>query len=417
MADPAESKQSQKWRLAPVITWLKENLMVDPADPMQIWKRVFLFLYLVLAGFMTMYFVYGLWAAEPRAAQWRPVAEPTYEDAEKPAAGTPKIKLIDPQTVTIGIGQASLRVFGYNFTKDSRVRFDDVDRLTQYVNEHQLVVPLSNSYFTVPGAIVITVASGDRSANVVTSNAVTLVVEAAGSISGEWRVFGCRIPIRQESRMILLVLFTGAFGACMSGLPSLADYLGERKLVESWFTFYMTRPFVGGGIAFIFYLVIRGGFLAGTDVDTAAVNPFGIAAIAALVGMFSDRAILKLKEVSATVFKADDPRSGKLEELTITTTPKLPDAQVAVPYTQKLAASGGKPPYTWSAVTPLPAGLALSAAGELTGRPTTETPAANYIFQVTDSSGTSVTAELPLTVGPLTMTTGSPPDAPVGPPF
>jgi Putative Ig domain len=417
MADPAASKQSQKGRLASLITWLKENLMVDPAGPMQVWKRVFLFFYLVIAGLVTIYFVYGLWAAEPQAAQWRPAAEPKYEDAEKPAAGTPKIKLIDPQTVTIGIGQASLRVFGYNFTKDSRVRFDDVDRLTQYVNEHQLVVPLSNSYFTTPGAIVITVANGERNANVVTSDAVTLVVEAAGSIRGEWRVLGCQIPIRQESRLILLVLFTGAFGACMSGLPSLADYLGDRKLVESWFTFYLIRPFVGGGIAFIFYLVIRGGFLAGTDVDTTAANPFGIAAIAALVGLFSSQALLKLREVSKTVFTAEDTRSDKLEVLAITTTPILPDAEVGIAYRHKLEASGGKPPYTWTAVTPLPAGLALNATGELTGTPTVATPTTRYTFQVTDSSGTSVTRELTLTVGPLTIPTGSPPDAPVGSPL
>jgi hypothetical protein len=50
MADPAASKQSQKGRLASLITWLKENLMVDPAGPMQVWKRVFLFFYLVIAG-------------------------------------------------------------------------------------------------------------------------------------------------------------------------------------------------------------------------------------------------------------------------------------------------------------------------------------------------------------------------------
>jgi hypothetical protein len=399
MANPTGHMQSWKAGFLSLRTRLEENFMADPAGPMQFWKTVFLFLYLVIAGFVLVYFVYGLWAAEPQAVQWRPAAEPAYTDTETPAAGTPKIKLIDPQLITLGIGQASLRVFGYNFTEGSRVRFDDGDRPTQYVNEHQLVVPLSHSYFTVPGAIVITVAHGDRSANVGTSNAVTLMVEAPESISGEWNVFGYRIKIRQESRLILLVLFTGAFGACMAGLPSLADYLGERKLVESWFTFYLARPFIGGGIAFIFYLVIRGGFLAGTNYDAAAVNPFGLAAVAALVGMFSDKALLKLGEVFSTLFKADDTRSDKLGQLAITMAPRLPDAHVGMAYTQTLTASGGTPPYTWAAVTPLPVWLTLDAdTGVLTGTPGTAAPAARYTFRVTDSTSASATADLELTI-------------------
>jgi hypothetical protein len=222
--------------------------MADPAaGPMQFWKTVVLFLYLVIAGFVAIYCVYGLWVADPKAAQYTPAQEPPYLPEEKPPDNTPKIKLIDPKTVTIGVSQASLRVFGYNFTRESRVRFDDVDRSTQYVNEHELVVPLSHSYFTAPGAVVLTVVNGDRSANVKPSDPVVLLVETPGSVSGEWYVFGFQRRIRQESRLLLLVLFTGAFGACMSGLPSLANYLGERKLVESWFTFYLARPLVGGG--------------------------------------------------------------------------------------------------------------------------------------------------------------------------
>jgi hypothetical protein len=399
MADPAGRTQSRKAGFLSFVTWLKEEPMADPAGPMRFWKTVFLFLYLVTAGVVLVYFMYGLWAAEPQAAQWRPAAEPAYTDGEKPAAGTPKIKLIDPRTVTLGIGQASIRVFGYNFNGGSRVRFDDVDRQTQYVNEHQLVVPLSNAYFTAPGAVVVTVANGDRSANVVTSDAVTLMVEAPGSVSGEWSVFGHPIKIRQESRLILLVLFTGAFGACMTGLPSLADYLGERKLIESWFTFYLARPFVGGGIAFIFYLVIRGGFLAGTNYDAAAVNPFGLAAVAALVGMFSDKALLKLGEVFSTLFKAEDTRSDKLGQLAITTAPRLPDAYVGIAYTETLAASGGTPPYTWAAITPLPTWLSLDAySGVLTGTPDSAAPAARYAFRVADSTGASAAADLELTV-------------------
>src|SRR6202040_3354821 len=46
-----------------------------------------------------------------------------------------------------------------------------------------------------------------------------------------------------------------------------------------------------------------------------------------------------------------------------------PSGQVGAAYNQTLIASGGTPPYTWSAVG-LPAGVLLSAAGVLSGSPT-----------------------------------------------
>jgi hypothetical protein len=58
-------------------------------------------------------------------------------------------------------------------------------------------------------------------------------------------------------------------------------------------------------------------------------------------------------------------------ELAITTA-SLPGGTVGVAYTQTLAATGGKAPYQWSlgAGQSLPAGLALSAAGVVSGSPT-----------------------------------------------
>jgi Putative Ig domain len=419
MANPASPMQPREAILPSLLTRLKERLMANPAGPMQSWKAVVLFVYLVLFGGVMVYFVYGLWAADPHVSQLR--AAPQCEDAPTPATDTPtpatdmpKIQFIHPENVTIGIRQASIRVCGDNFIDDSerlKVTFNGEPHRWQYVNEHQLVVPLESAAFAAPGAVAVQVMKDQEK-----SNAKILTVEAAGSMSGDWHVFGRRIPIRQDPRLILLVLFTGAFGACMSGLPSLADYLGERKLVESWFTFYLARPFVGGGIAFIFYLVIRGGFLAGTNFDATAVNPFGLAALAALVGMFSDKAILKLGEVFSTLFKAEDTRRDKLGQLAITTRRRLPDARVGIEYRQILEASGGTPPYTWAAITQLPAWLRLdSARGELSGTPSFESlffdsppigsppapgPVAHYTFQVnvTDSAQASVTAELELTV-------------------
>jgi hypothetical protein len=59
------------------------------------------------------------------------------------------------------------------------------------------------------------------------------------------------------------------------------------------------------------------------------------------------------------------------------------------PYSQSLIASGGTAPYSWAVVAnsgSLPAGLSMSAAGVISGTPTTE-GTSNFTAQVTDAGG------------------------------
>jgi hypothetical protein len=78
---------------------------------------------------------------------------------------------------------------------------------------------------------------------------------------------------------------------------------------------------VGIALALLFYLVLRGGLIvpslpsgeAGTgtpSIDaTHLLNPYGIAAVSALAGMFSKQAIDKLREVFDTLFRTREPVS------------------------------------------------------------------------------------------------------------
>lgn len=83
--------------------------------------------------------------------------------------------------------------------------------------------------------------------------------------------------------------------------------------------------------------------------------------------------------------------------VTVTTT-SLPAATVGTAYTTSMSASGGVPPYTWTA-TGVPGGLTLTTAGVLSGTPTTA--ATNTInFTATDSASTaSPVKSLTLTIG------------------
>jgi hypothetical protein len=143
--------------------------------------------------------------------------------------------------------------------------------------------------------------------------------------------------------------------------------------------------------------VIRAGFLASTNADVKAINPFGFVAVAALVGMFSDKAILKLGDVFNALFQPTDTRSNKLQGLSIALS-SLPDAKRDTKYGPHQLAKGGTPPYKWTVDPALPAGLSVQPDGLITGTPVAAMAAATFKFKVTDSVGATDTKDLSLTV-------------------
>jgi hypothetical protein len=92
------------------------------------------------------------------------------------------------------------------------------------------------------------------------------------------------------------------------------------------------------------------------------------------------------------------------------TTSALPGATVGTAFSSALTASGGTAPYSWTvAGGALPQGLSLSAAGAITGTPTTQ-GSSSFTIRVTDSSTPtplSASATLSMSVGaaPLFVTT------------
>ena len=81
------------------------------------------------------------------------------------------------------------------------------------------------------------------------------------------------------------------------------------------------------------------------------------------------------------------------------TTTGLPNATEGVPYSTILTGQGGALPYLWTSAN-LPAGLALSTAGVLSGTPTTAGTSTITVV-VTDANGRAGSAVLALTVLPV----------------
>ena len=117
-----------------------------------------------------------------------------------------------------------------------------------------------------------------------------------------------------DHRLFLTVMAAGALGSLIHSITSFADYAGNRSLSRSWIWWLVLRTPIGIALALLFYLVLRGGLIvpslpngsAATD-TTRLLNPYGIAAISALAGMFSKQATDKLREIFDTLFRTREP--------------------------------------------------------------------------------------------------------------
>ncbi|HEY0520336.1 MAG TPA: putative Ig domain-containing protein, partial [Ilumatobacteraceae bacterium] len=113
-----------------------------------------------------------------------------------------------------------------------------------------------------------------------------------------------------------------------------------------------------------------------------------------------------------TVTGTGQARLGPIPTITVTPT-ALANGQTNLAYSATMVATGGTAPYTWSA-TGLPAGLAISAGGVISGTPTA---AGTYAFLATAFDATKAAASADVTVtivAALAISTPSLPNGQVG---
>jgi len=116
-----------------------------------------------------------------------------------------------------------------------------------------------------------------------------------------------------EFTALAIVMISGALGAFIHIATSFASYAGNRTLTPSWFWWFMLRPAIGAAMALIAYFILRSGLLLDGNLGTD-VSPFGIAALAGLIGLASKQFIDKFKNLSDLTFNTeqDEERTDKL---------------------------------------------------------------------------------------------------------
>jgi hypothetical protein len=128
------------------------------------------------------------------------------------------------------------------------------------------------------------------------------------------QLFGDTFTVRAgaSARLLMVAGLAGALGAFIHAATSFSSYVGNRTLVRSWAGWYALRPVIGMALGIVVYFFLRAG-LVNTS-DAAPVNPYGVAAVASLVGMFSKQAADKLRETFDQWFhtSADEDRADKL---------------------------------------------------------------------------------------------------------
>jgi hypothetical protein len=147
-----------------------------------------------------------------------------------------------------------------------------------------------------------------------------------------------------EKKLVRFVLYLGILGACIHAMTSMATYVGNKTFLPSWTVWYVLRPFIGGALAWLIFLVFRGGFLGGASIN--AVNGHAFGALGALSGLFSKRVTDKLSELVDTVFRmppgqGDEARANKAVLAAVTISSVAP-AQVSAAATSTTLTIAGK---------------------------------------------------------------------------
>jgi hypothetical protein len=219
---------------------------------------------------------------------------------------------IEPASLTIGAGDTQL----FNASQDGKpiqAVWDVIGAGTIDGNLGAYTTP--NLVFISKKAIVVAKDQGTGA-----QGAATVVISASHTwipVAGAYLGVAAAIlvatlwfcwPSAKPGRTAFLA---GSLGACLHGINSLIAYVGARKFTSSWAPFYLSRPFAGGILGLIVFWVFQGGLLGNQGQDAGI---YAVAAVAGLVGLFSDVTMKKLEDVVGGLFSGKpDQRSDKLD--------------------------------------------------------------------------------------------------------
>jgi hypothetical protein len=114
--------------------------------------------------------------------------------------------------------------------------------------------------------------------------------------------------IERETKLVEISIIFGILGASIHGFTSLTIWMSSNKLKRSYFSWFLTKPFIGGTLALIVYTLLRASLLSGVSSQGGMmsqqifINDYGVAGISAIVGLMTGQMTQKLRDVFDTIF-------------------------------------------------------------------------------------------------------------------
>lgn len=116
-------------------------------------------------------------------------------------------------------------------------------------------------------------------------------------------------PDRTQARLLFLVVVAGALGGVLHAGRSLFSFVGNRNLRVSWLWMYYLLPLNGAVIGSLFFLVMLAGLFS---VQGNSAQSFYLTiGVAAIVGIFSQQAVEKLKQISEAILTKVPPSADQ----------------------------------------------------------------------------------------------------------
>lgn len=113
------------------------------------------------------------------------------------------------------------------------------------------------------------------------------------------------IPL--NSLILILVAAGGFLGNMIYVSKSFTAFVGSGRFKRQWLLWYFVKPFTAMGLALIVYLALN----SDADASTKVVNINSIVAIAALTGLFTDIAMIKLKDIFEVIVRPSEDQTLK----------------------------------------------------------------------------------------------------------
>jgi len=137
----------------------------------------------------------------------------------------------------------------------------------------------------------------------------------------QWHALDRILGSNSELRLLILVIVSAALGSTIHAARSFAGFTGRQAYDHAWNWWYFLRIPTGIGIALLFYFLIRGGFFAAGNIDGTSVaetvNPFGVAAMSAVAGMFARQTSAKVEEIFLTLFRTSARGGGTDPQISV----------------------------------------------------------------------------------------------------